>query len=109
MPGVRPGARVDAMTLLMLLSLLGVAALFVALAVYLVILNDVLGRVGRGPTSLLAKIRMGVRAIERETSHLGPEVTRLNQGLSAVRDGVVQIDRNLAGIIEAVSRQEEGR
>jgi hypothetical protein len=96
------------MTLLMALSLIGVVALFGALAVYLLLLIRILGDVGGGPTSLLAKIRMGVRAIETETGGLAPEVTRLNEGLIAVRDGLVQIDTNLAGVIEAVSRQEAG-
>ncbi len=98
----------DTMTLLMALSLIGVVALFGALAVYLLLLIRILGDVGGGPTSLLAKIRMGVRAIETETGGLAPEVTRLNEGLIAVRDGLVQIDTNLAGVIEAVSRQEAG-
>lgn len=91
---------------LMALSVLGVVALFGALAYYLFTLIDVLGRVGGSPTSFLAKIRMGVRAIEVETGHLPPEATQLNVGLSAVRDGLVQIDRNLDALIGAVTAQE---
>lgn len=91
--------------LLMVLSVLGVVALFGALAYYLFALIDLLGRVGGSPTSFLAKIRMGVRAIEVETGHLPTEVTTLNGGLSAVRDGLVQIDENLEALIGAVSTQ----
>lgn len=90
---------------LMVLSLLGVALLFGALAFYLFRLIDVLGMVGGSPTSFLAKIRMGVRAIEVETGHLPVEVSKLNGGLSQVRDGLVQIDTNLGHLIDAVSSQ----
>lgn len=96
----------NAWVLLMALSVLGVVLLFGALAWYLVTLIDVLGRVGGAPTSFLAKIRMGVRAIEVETGHLPPEATTLNEGLSAVRDGLVQIDANLDALIGAVTAQE---
>jgi hypothetical protein len=91
---------------LMIASVFAVAALFGALAYYLFTLIDVLGRVGGSPTSFLAKIRMGVRAIEVETGHLPPEVTQLNAGLTAVRDGLVQIDGNLDALIASVSAQE---
>jgi hypothetical protein len=54
----------------------------------------------------LSKIRFGVRAIERQTERLAPQVTRLNGGLSAIRDGLKATDDNLAAVIAAVSRQE---
>lgn len=90
---------------LMILSIAGVVLLFGALAWYLLTLIDVLGRVGGKPTSYLAKIRMGVRAIEVETGHLPVEVTQLNEGLTQVRDGLRQIDANLGALISAVSSQ----
>lgn len=98
--------------LLMLLSVLGVVALFVALAVYLVVIRTQLEWIGGErkvyglPSSFLSKIRLGVRAIEVQTGNLAPQVTRLNENLSAVRDGLRAIDANLAGTITAVSRQE---
>ena len=46
----------------------------------------------------LAKIRLGVRAIERQTDALAPYVTKLNAGLAAIRDGLKAIDANLAGV-----------
>ncbi len=57
------------------------------------------------PVNYLSKIRLGVRAIERQTDALAPQVTRLNSALSAIRDGLKAIDFNLAALIAAVSRQ----
>lgn len=95
----------NTMTLLMLLSVAGVAALFIALAVFLVLILRELTPTGGTSTSYLAKIRLGVRAIEIETGHLAPQVTRLNGGLAAIRDGLKAIDANLGGVIAAVQRQ----
>ena len=99
-------------TLLALVSVLGVWALFAALALFLrqicMTLEDIGGPSTRfyHPQNFLAKIRLGVRAIETQTAALGPAVTRLNGGLSAVRDGLKAIDRNLAGVIDGASRQK---
>lgn len=98
----------NTMVLLTLISVVGAAALFVALAIYLVLIASELEPIGGTPTSYLAKIRLGVRAIETETGHLVPQVTRLNAGLSGVRDGLKAIDANLGGLIAAVQRQEAG-
>jgi hypothetical protein len=92
-------------------SVLGVAALFLALALFLVAiaraLEDIGGPATRfvAPVNYLSKIRLGVRAIERETDFLAPYVTTLNTGLGAVRDGLRAIDANLTGLIAAVTRQ----
>lgn len=100
------------MTWLTLLSVVGVAALFIALALLLFPIVNELEVIGGAPrgygarASLLSKIRMGVRAIEVQTGALVPQVTQLNERLSAVRDGVKAIDANLAGVITAVSKQE---
>ena len=99
------------LVLLTLVSVVGVAALFVALAAFLVAiartLEDIGGPATRvvSPVNYLAKIRVGVRAIERQTDGLAPLVTRLNGGLAAIRDGMKVVDVNLAGLIAAVSRQ----
>lgn len=97
------------MALLTLISVLSAAALFVALAIYLVLIIRELEAIGGTSVSYLAKIRLGVRAIEQHTGHLAPQVTRLNGGLSAIREGLGAIDRNLGGVIEAVSRQGGAR
>src|SRR5262245_54323997 len=114
-PGVPPaswdGDEMNALVVLTLVSVLGAAALFVALALFLRAISQELEDIGgpatsfRTPDAYLAKIRLGVRAIETQTAATAPQVTRLNQGLSAVRDGLRAIDANLAGVIRAVSRQ----
>ena len=99
------------MVVLMLLSALGVVALFLALWAYLFNIIRTLEEIGgpatrfHKPSNYLAKIRLGVRAIEVETGHIVPEVTKLNAGLAAIRDGLVAIDSNLAGTIAAVTKQ----
>lgn len=99
------------LTLLAVLSLVAAAVLFIALAVFLHLITSQLEQIGgreRGygvKASYLSKIRMGVRAIETETGVIAPQVTRLNGTLVRIRDGLVTIDANLAGVIAAVSRQ----
>ena len=101
----------NVMVLLALISVVGAAALFVALALFLRAIDSELETIGGPatrfvtPANYLAKIRLGVRAIERQTDSLAPQVTRLNWGLSAVRDGLRVIDGNLATLIASVSRQ----
>lgn len=96
---------------LTLISVVGAAALFVALAIYLNLIIrelEAIGGLTKGyglRASVLSKIRMGVRAIEVETGGLVPQATKLNAGLSAIRDGVKVIDNNLGGVIAAVTRQ----
>ena len=96
---------------LAVLSVVGVAALFVALALFLRAIDRTLEQIGGPatrfftPVNYLAKIRLGLRAIERQTDGLAPHVTRVNGGLGAIRDGLRAIDTNLAGVIAAVSRQ----
>ncbi len=101
--------------LLAALSALAVVVLFGALVFYLVKIIEVLDSIGgetpRGyssRSSYLSKIAFGVRAIERQTDHLGPEVTRLNESLGRAADGLRSIDGHLVGTIEAVGQQERG-
>jgi hypothetical protein len=102
----------NAMVLLAVISVIGAAALFVALALFLRAIDGELETIGGpatrfvAPTNYLAKIRLGVRAIERQTDALAPQVGRLNEGLTAIRDGLRAIDGNLARLIASVSRQE---
>jgi len=96
---------------LAVISVVGVAALFVALALFLRAIDRVLEDIGgpasrfSAPVNYLSKIRLGVRAIERQPDALAPYVTKLNAGLATIRDGLKAIDANLAGVIAAVSRQ----
>lgn len=99
-------------TLLALLSLIAASALFIALALFLNAITNELEKIGGEEkgygvrASFLSKIRVGVRAIETQTGVIAPQVTKLNGTLTQVRDGLVVIDTNLAGVIEAVVRQE---
>ena len=102
----------NAMVLLAVISVAGAAALFVALALFLRAIDGALETIGGpatrfvAPANYLAKIRLGVRAIERQTDALAPQVGRLNEGLTAIRDGLRAIDDNLARLIASVSRQD---
>lgn len=94
------------MVLLAWISAVLVIAFFLVLAVGLIRISAVLRAIGGAPTSFLARLRLGLRAIERETGHLEPQVTGLNQGLGQVADGLGEIDARLAGALDAVKRQE---
>jgi hypothetical protein len=102
----------NAMVLLAIISVIGAAALFVALALFLHAITRTLEDIGGPatrfvtPVNYLSKIRLGVRAIERQTDALAPNVTKLNTSLGTIRDGLKAMDANLAGVIAAVSRQE---
>jgi len=102
----------NVMVLLAAISVVGAAALFVALALFLRAIDGELETIGGpatrfvAPTNYLAKIRLGVRAIERQTDALAPQVTRLNERLTAIRDGLRAVDGNLARLIASVSGQE---
>ncbi len=102
--------------LLTALSALAVVVLFGALVFYLVKIIEVLDSIGgetpsgySSRSSYLSKIAFGVRAIEQQTGHLGPEVTRLNESLVQAAEGLRNIDGHLVRTIEAVERQEGGR
>ena len=94
------------MVLLVSLTAALVIIFFLVLAVALVKISGVLRSIGGTPTSFLAKLRLGLRAIEQETSHLTPQVTAVNAGLSQVAGGLAAIDQALVGTISAVQRQK---
>jgi hypothetical protein len=99
-------------TLLAVLSVVTVAALFIALAYFLFAIIAQLETIGGeakgygAKPSFLSKIRLGVRAIEVQTGYIPTQVTKLNGTLTSVRDGLGAIDSNLAGVITNVSQQE---
>lgn len=94
------------MILLTFLTAILVLVFFVVLSVALVHISRALESVGGTPTSFLAKLRLGLRAIEKETSHLTPQVLQVNAGLSQIAGGLVLVDQHLAGAIKAVTKQE---
>ena len=99
--------------LLMSATLVGVAALFIALALFVrAIIRELEGIGGPAtrfvrPVNYLSKIRLGLRAIEVETGHIVPQVTQLNQTLTSIRDGLQAIDGSLSRVIANVQRQDQ--
>jgi hypothetical protein len=94
------------MILLTVLTALLVLAFFVVLAYALTKIARTLESIGGAPTSYLAKLRLGLRAIEKETSHLAPNVVQLNGGLTQIAAGLGSVDKHLVGTIDAVGRQK---
>lgn len=94
------------MVVLAWLSTVLVIVFFLVLAVGLIKISAMLRAIGGTPTSYLAKLRLGLRAIETETGHLEPQVTRLNQDFGQVAEGLDGIDAHLAGTLEAIKGQE---
>lgn len=92
--------------LLTILTAVLILVLVVALIAFVAKIADGLLSIGSDPTSYLAKINFGVRAIETETSVIQPEVSQLNDTLQKIAAGLQAIDRNLAMTIDAVGRQE---
>lgn len=98
--------------LLMWVTLAGIVALFVALALYVRAISRELEEIGGPatrfyrPANYLSKIRVGLRAIEVHTGHIAPKVTGLNGQLEAIRDGLRAIDDSLGRAITSVQRQE---
>lgn len=101
-------------TLLMLLSVALAVVLLLALALLAGRIADELEAIGSresmdgagGGMSLLAKIAMGVRAIETETSHLGPRTHALNEKLERVAGGLTALHDQVSAIAAAVDKQE---
>ena len=93
------------MLLLTLLTALLVLVFFGVLAYSLAKISSMLESIGGTPTSYLAKLRLGLRAIEKETSHLAPQVLKVNAGLTQIAGGLVSVDKHLVGTIAAVVKQ----
>ena len=85
---------------LTILSALQVLAFVGALIAFLGRIVSALERIGGSPSSSLAKVSFGVRAIEKETSHLAPQVTQLNQGLIALGGKLTVVDSHLGTVAE---------
>lgn len=94
------------MTLLAWLSAALVILVFLVLAVALVKISNRLNEIGGTPTSFLAKLRLGLRAIDTETAHLEPQVSRLNETLGETAEGLAGVERHLAGTLKAAGKQE---
>lgn len=91
--------------LLMVLTILAVLLLVFVLVRYLRSIISLLNSIGGAGDSYLAKLRLGLRAIETETGHLPVEVTKLNRTLTNTAGGLKVVDDHLVGAIEAVVKQ----
>lgn len=91
---------------LMLATILAVLLLVFVLVKYLRNIIALLKSIGGDPESFLAKLRLGLRAIETETGHLPVEVTKLNASLIRTAEGLKVVDQHLVGTIDAVIKQE---
>lgn len=89
---------------LTLLSALQVLAFVGALVAFLGRIVKTLESIGGSPTSYLAKISFGVRAIEKETSHLAPQVTQLNEGLTTLGDKLGVVNNHLMTVAQTLSQ-----
>lgn len=90
----------------MILTGIATLALVAVLLINLSKIVTTLDAIGGSPSSYLAKLRLGLRAIESETGHLAPQVTKLNSNLSDIGEGLKQVDIHLTKTINAVLKQE---
>lgn len=83
------------------------ALLFLAtVAVALIKIANLLEAIGGTGTSYLAKLRLGLRAIERETSHLPSAAVPLNANLAETATGLIAVDLGLARLHAGLAAQE---
>ena len=94
------------MIILSFLTALLVIVFFLVLAYGLIKISSMLRCIGGTPTSYLAKLRFGLRAIDSETGHLTPQVVKLNSGLGQIADGLKSVDQHLIGVIDGAVKQE---
>ena len=85
---------------LTILTALEVLAFAGALIAFLGRIVAQLERIGGSPASSLAKVSFGVRAIEKETSHLAPQVTELNKNLTALAGKLGVVDAHLGAVAQ---------
>ena len=86
---------------LTILSVTEVLALVAALAAALIRIGNSLTGVEKN----LAKVTMGVRAIDTQTAPLKEHITHINEGLTAVGEGLGSVDGHLERVAKAVSQE----
>jgi hypothetical protein len=92
--------------LLTFLTALGTLLFLGVVAWALVKIVAALEEIGGRGDSYLAKLRLGLRAIEKETSHLPATVPGINDELKQVANGLVGVDTTLGGLHQALTAQE---
>jgi len=93
------------LVILMIVTILAVLLLVFVLVKYLNGIIDSLTSIGGNGKSFLAKLRLGLRAIETETGHLPVQVTKLNTSLSQIGEGLKVVDEELDASINAALKQ----
>ena len=91
--------------LLMIITILAVLLLVYVLVHYLRAIIKLFTSIGGNGSSYLAKLRLGLRAIETETGHLPVQVTKLNGALTKVAGGLKVVDEQLEESINAAVKQ----
>ena len=92
--------------LLMVITILAGLLLVYVLVHYLRGIIKLLTSIGGNGSSYLAKLRLGLRAIETETGHLPTQVTKLNGALAEVAGGLKVVDEQLEESINAAVKQK---
>lgn len=92
---------------LMIVTILAVLLLVFVLIKYLAEIDKILKKIGGDGNSFLAKLRLGLRAIETETGALTPNVLKLNETLNNTAEGLKAVDDGLVTGIEKALAQEK--
>ncbi len=92
--------------LLIIMTIFAVLLLVYVLVRSLHSIISLLTSIGGNGNSYLAKLRLGLRAIETETGHLPPQLTKLNDGLTKTAEGLKKVNEHLVGTINAVVKQK---
>ena len=92
--------------LLMILTVLLVLLFVGALIFFVASIHRSLINIGGNGNSFLAKLRLGLRAIETETGHLPVQVTKLNETLTNTGAGLKAVNGHLEGTIQAALKQK---
>ncbi len=94
-------------TLLMVLTIVLVLIFVIALIILVTKIESLLINIGGNGNSFLAKLRLGLRAIETETGHLPVEVTKLNKTLSDTGAGLKVVNSHLEKTIQSALKQKK--
>ena len=90
----------------MILTVLLVLLFVITLIYFVIRIHRLLVNIGGDGNSFLAKLRLGLRAIETETGHLPVQVTKLNETLSNTGAGLKIVNGHLEGTIQAALKQK---
>ncbi|WP_270933706.1 hypothetical protein [Falsiroseomonas oryzae] len=91
-------------TLLTLLSCLAALAFLGTVAWGLVRIVALLEAIGGKGDSYLAKLRLGLRAIERETSHLPRTAPAINVALAGTAAGLTEVRDALGRVVQGLTK-----